>query len=264
MSATTLTRHTSPTLARLRLGITSYFRSTDSFVFSFAFPILMFWIFATVFGHDNLATTTYYLAAMVASAALLSGMQTLATDIATERNDGTLKRLAGTPLSASSYLIGKFGVVLTSVCGQVMVLLVLAVTVFQVQLPIDANRWLIFAAVMVLSTATFACLGIALARIPQSAKAASGIVVPVVLVTQFLSGVYLPFSKLPSWMQQVSALFPVKWAAQGMRYVFTPDTSRALEVTGQREVGRVCLWLGLWLLAGLVLTRFTFRWIRRS
>ena len=46
----------------------------------------------------------------------------------------------------------------------------------------------------------------------------------VVLVLQFISGVFFVFSELPTWMQRIAALFPLKWMAQGMRSVFLPDS----------------------------------------
>jgi hypothetical protein len=59
-----------------------------------------------------------------------------------------------------------------------------------------------------------------------------------VIILQFFSGVFFVFTDLPGWMQQVAALFPLKWMTQGMRSVFLPDSFAAQEVAGQRATPR--------------------------
>ena len=86
-------------------------------------------------------------------------------------------------------------------------------------------------------------------------------VTPVALVLQFISGVFFVFTSLPHWMQQVAALFPLKWMCQGMRAVFLPDAWRDPEPAGSWELGRVALVLGAWCVpSALVLCLTTFRW----
>ena len=60
-------------------------------------------------GPRGISVGAYYLPGMLAAGMLLSGVQNLAVDIATEKGDGTLKRLGGTPLSPVSYFLGKIG-----------------------------------------------------------------------------------------------------------------------------------------------------------
>ena len=115
-----------------------------------------------------------------------------------------------------------------------------------------------------LGTATSALLGIALSSVPRSGKSATAVVIPIVLVLQFISGVYLQFSMLPAWLQDIASLFPLKWMAQGMRAAFLPEDFEALERHGSWELGWVAVWLVAWLVIGLVVSRITFRWIRRD
>ena len=46
-----------------------------------------------------------------------------------------------------------------------------------------------------------AVLGIALSGLPRSGKSATAVIIPIALVLQFISGVYLGFSQLPEWLQ---------------------------------------------------------------
>ena len=190
--------------------------------------------------------------------------QNLAVDIALERGDGTLKRLSGTPLPVGSYFVGKFGQVLVTSLLQVALLVLVARVLFGVPLPTDAGSWLTLAWVYLLGIATSALVGIALSRVPRSGKSATAVIVPITLVLQFISGVYLFFYQLPEWLQNFASLFPLKWMAQGMRYVFLPEDYAVLEQNQEWDLSAVAMALGIWLVVGLVLSRMTFRWIRRD
>jgi ABC-2 type transport system permease protein len=261
-------------LSRAHYEIRSYFRAPDQVFFTFLFPVLLLSIFSVAFGDDasiqagrngpSLTMAAYYLPGMAAAGILLSGVQNLGTDIAVERGDGTLKRLAGTPLPVMSYFIGKFGQVLVTSVLQTALLLVVAAFVFGVTLPDDPTLWGTFAWIYLLGVATSAILGIAISRLPRSGKSATAVIVPPLLILQFISGSYLAFTTLPEWLQNVASVFPLKWIAQGMRSVFLPSEFAASEVGGTWDLAGIAIALGIWLILGLVLSRLTFRWVRKD
>jgi ABC-2 type transport system permease protein len=266
----------------LRLGISRigyetrlYFRSPDTLLFTFFFPFIMLGIFTAAFsaagdiggdanGVGGVSVGAYYLPGMLAAGMLLSGVQNLAVDIAGEKSDGTLKRLGGTPLAPLSYFMGKIGQVFVTATLQAALLLLVARVLFSIELPSDPAKWATFAWVFVFGVITSAFVGIALSALPRSGKSATAVVAPIVLVLQFISGVYLQFTTLPDWMQNLASVFPLKWMAQGMRSVFLPDSFAAVEQNGAWDLGWVAVALGIWLVVGLVLSRLTFRWIRRD
>jgi len=260
-------------LARTRHEVRLFFRERDAVFFIFLYPILMLAIFATVFGKQNpfdgsgvhATFAQYFLPGMIATGVMLSSFQTLATFIAVERDEGVLKRLRGTPLPASSYFLGKVGQVLVTTLVQTGLLLVVAAAMFHVPMPTDAARWWTFAWVVVLGTAAGAVCGVAFSSVPRSGKSASAVVTPIVLLLQFISGVFFQFDQLPHWMQDLAALFPLKWMAQGMRSVFLPDAAAPLvEPSGSWQHGATAAVLAAYLVVGLVLGARTFRWLRRD
>ncbi|MCU1405766.1 MAG: transporter [Glaciihabitans sp.] len=259
--------------SRIVYEVKTYFRQADSVFFTFLFPLVMLTIFSVAFSESSFGTddngndvsaAAFYLPGMLAAGLLLSGLQNMAIDIAMERSDGTLKRFAGTPLPVLSYFIGKMGQVFVTGALQALLLLVVAGVVFRVPLPTEPSQWLTFLWVFVLGVATSAVLGIALSRIPRSGKSATSVVIPIALVLQFISGVYLTFTQLPDWLQNVASVFPLKWMAQGMRSVFLPDGYKVLEVGGSWDLPGVALVTAIWLVVGLVVCRVTFRWIRKD
>ena len=260
-------------LARTRIELTQFFRARDAVIFIFAYPIIMLAIFATVFGSGGselgpdgaqVPFAQYFLPGMIATGIFLSSFQNLAIGIAEERDAGGLKRLRGTPLPSSAYFLGKIGSVLTTSVIQLALLLAVAATMFGVDMPTDAGRWFTLAWVFVLGTASGVICGIGFSSLPGSARSANAIVTPVVLVLQFISGVFFTFDSLPGWMQDLSSAFPLKWLAQGMRSVFLPDAFTSLEPAGSWQHGTTAAVLAAYLVVGLAVAVRTFRWRRRD
>lgn len=257
-------------VARTRIELLEFFRERDAVVFIFAYPIIMMAIFATVFddqvqsdGSVSVSFAQYFLPGILATGIMLTSFQTMAIDLAVQRDTGALKRLRGTPLPVTAFFLGKVGQVLVNTVVQVALLLALAFVVYDVPVP-EPERWVTFAWVLVLGTATGTVCGVAFSSVPRTGKSASAVVTPVVLVLQFISGVFFAFYALPGWMQDVASAFPLKWMAQGMRSVFLPDGAKALEPSGSWELGTTAAILGAWLIVGLVFGTRTFRWRRRD
>jgi ABC-2 type transport system permease protein len=248
---------------RGRLELVQFFRARESVIFSFLFPVILLAIFGAIFNFTiapGVTFTRYFVAGMIAAGLLTTSFQTLAIQIPIERDRGVLKRLAGTPMPRSAYFLGKIFMVLVVGLLEIAVLLAVATLVYGVKLPDTLDRWFTLLWVSVLGIAACTLCGIAMSSLPREGKRAPAIVTPVALVLQFISGVFFVFTALPGWMQQIAAIFPLKWMTQGMRAVFLPDSFAHREAAGSWELGRVALVLGAWVLIGLVLCLRTFRW----
>jgi ABC-2 type transport system permease protein len=229
--------------------------------------VILLFIFGSVFSDDiapGVSFTQYFTAGMVASGIVLSSFQSLAIGIAVERDDGTLKRLRGTPMPAAAFFLGKIGLVLVTAVAQTAILLAIGALLFELDLPTSPELWLRFAWIFVLGTAAGTVVGITFSSVPRSSKSAPAVVSPVVIVLQFVSGVFFVYGELPSWMQNVAQVFPLKWLAQGMRSVFLPDSFAAEEVGGSWQLPQTALVLAAWTVVGLLLALRTFRWLRRT
>ena len=259
-------------LARVGLELRQFARERDAVVFIFAYPVIMLAIFATVFGQDGarvgpdpgIPFGQYFLPGMVATGVMLSSFQQLAISIAVERDEGGLKRLRATPMPPAAYFLGKVGSVLVTSLVQLALLLAVAALVFGIDLPTTADRWVTFAWIFALGTAAGAVCGVAFSAVPRSGKSASAVVTPIVLVLQFISGVFFVYGDLPGFMQRVAELFPLKWMAQGMRSVFLPDWAEGAEVSGSWQHGTTAVVLTAWLVVGLAVGVRWFRWQRRD
>jgi ABC-2 type transport system permease protein len=254
-------------LARARVELLMFVRDRRALVFTFLFPLILLLIFGSVFNGQVTSGVTfsqYFVSGMIASGLVYTGFQNLAISIPMEREDGTLKRLAGTPLPKAAYFAGKVGLVFVGMVAQVTLLLVIGVAFFKVKLPASGEKWLTFGWLLLFGLLVCTLLGIAFSTIPKTGRGAPALVSPVVLVLQFTSGVFFVFSALPRWMQTLSSLFPLKWLCQGMRSVFLPDSSKFNESAASWELGRVALVLAIWVVIGAVACATTFRWQRRD
>ena len=270
---TSLTGVFSVGVQRIWYELRTYVKTPDALFFNFFFPIMMLVIFTVAFSQGELdfagidrtlVSADFYLPAMLAMGVLVSGTQNLGIDIAIERNDGTLRRLSGTPISAVSYFIGKFGQVLISGTLQALFLMGVAKFVFGASLPSTVDSWFTLVWVFYLGLVSTSVLGVAISALPRSAKSANSVILPPVLILQFISGVYLAFADLPEWLQNIASIFPLKWIAQGFRAAFFPDEFKLAELGGQWNLDQVAIALGVWVVIGLGVTLLTFRWARRS
>ena len=250
-------------LLRGNLEIKQFLRQRESVVFTLAFPVILLFIFGSVFKNTiapGVTFSQYFVAGMVASGLVNTGFQQLAISIPMSRDFGTLKRLRGTPMSPISYFIGKAIVVTAAMLFQVALLLGFGALLFGLHLPTSATLWLRFIWLIILGSACSTVLGIAFSSVPKSGRGASAVVSPIVIVLQFLSGVFFVFSDLPKWMQDIAAVFPLKWLTQGMRSVFLPDSFAMKEAGQSWELGKTALILVLWLIVGTFLSVRTFKW----
>ncbi len=74
------------------------------------FPVILLVVFGAVLDYQigaGVSFTQYFMAGVIAAGILGASLQNMAIGIATERSDGTLKHLAGSPMPKSAYFIAR-------------------------------------------------------------------------------------------------------------------------------------------------------------
>lgn len=243
-----------------------FFRQKEQVVFTFSFPAIILVLLGSIFDGTYPGGVTVgqvFTASMIGAGIVATSFLNLGISVALDREDGTLKRLRGTPMPASAYFIGKMVLVAVASLAEFVLLLVVGMILFDVSLPTDAMRWFTFAWVFVLSVVSCSLLGIACSSIAKSAQSAAAVVNVPYIALQFMSGVYIPIHEVPEWMRTIGSFFPIKWVAQGFRSVFLPDSMMVREAAGTWELGKTALVLGAWCVLGLALVLMTFRWTNK-
>src|SRR3954465_4176746 len=250
-------------LSQGRLEIKQFMRSREQVTFTLAFPAIMILVFGSIFKGtigDGVKFTQYFVTGMIATGLMTAGFQALAIQIPMERDRGVLKRLLGTPMPKWVYFAGKVLMVAFIAVLETVILLAVATLLFGLELPDSGERWLTFLWVSVLGITACTLCGVAFSSLARTGRSAPAVVTPVALVLQFISGVFFVFTDLPSWMQSLASVFPLKWMCQGLRAVFLPDAFAAQEPGHAFHLGRVAPVLGLWCVIAFVLCLTTFRW----
>jgi ABC-2 type transport system permease protein len=255
-------------VSRGHVELLQFLRDKTAVVFTFFFPAMLLLLFGTIFGDNytdsGVSASQVFTASMVAYGILNTAFVTMGSGLAMDREDGTLKRLRGTPMPASAYLTGKALLVLALSVAEAAVLILVGVLIFDMPLP-DASHWVTFSWIFLLSVICCSLLGIAVSALVKNARNAGAILNVPVVALQFVSGVFIqPMSQLPDWLEKFASLFPVRWMAQGFRYVFLPDEAKSQEIGSSWDLGMVAMVLGIWCVIGLVLCLVTFRWTSRN
>ncbi|GAA1028862.1 MULTISPECIES: ABC transporter permease [Amycolatopsis] len=251
--------------ARGAIELKQFFRERDAVVFTFSLPAVMLVLLGSIFKDkvpgSDVDASQIFAASMIAAGIMSTTFVNLGTGIAQDRDDGTLKRLHGSPTPVVSYFIGKILLVLVVSVAEVLVLLGIGKALFALKLPVTMDKWLVFGWVFLLGVVASALLGIAISSLPRTAKSASAVILLPFIALQFISGVlFNPIRNLGSPLVEIGSFFPMKWMAQGFRSVFLPDLMTFQEVAGSWELGRTAAMLGAWCVGGLLLCLLTFRW----
>jgi ABC-2 type transport system permease protein len=196
-----------------------FWRSRELAFFTFALPILLFFLLGSVYGDDEvdgIAGADYLLAGMLGYGAASTAFAGLAIMLVIRREAGILKRLRATPLPSSTYLAA----VLTSIIGIFACESVLMIAIgrvgFDTALP---DRFVSLAVALLLGTASFAALGIGLSGVVRSAEGASAVVNAIYLPVSFISGAFFSPESFPAFLEAIANVLPLVYFIELVRDV---------------------------------------------
>jgi ABC-2 type transport system permease protein len=251
-------------LSRVVPELKMFFRRPEQLVLTFSMPavicILLGSIFKTRVPHSDTSTGAVIAASMLAYGILSTSFINLGISIAGDRDAGALKRLRGTPTTASSYFIGKISLVTFASLAEAIILLSVGVLGFKLRLPTGLFAWSTLAWVFLLGVISCSLLGIFISNLASNAVSAAAITNGPAIALQFVSGTYVPLFLLPKWMLTLGSIFPVKWMAQGFRSVLLPSKTAAFEPAGCWEQWHIFSVLTVWSIGGLIACIAVFRW----
>ena len=191
-----------------------------------------------------------FAAGMVTWGAAVTAFVNMPEAITHARDEHVLKRLRGTPLAPSQYLVGRVVSALWIALLTGALVVVVGVAFFDLR-----PDWAAVPAavgVLLLGTATLAACGIALSSVLPSSKAVSAVALGLLLPVSFFSDIFVIVG-LPGWMSTVGSLLPLKHVANLLTTLMEPGLT-----TSWTSVAVLVLWL---VGAGWLSLR-TFRWER--
>lgn len=212
-------------LDQLGHNLRDLWRARIVFVFTFMFPLTWLVVLGLVMGDDTVDEATglsimqFLTPTAAAMGILFSAYPTVATALATAREDGVLKRLHGTPLPIWVFISGRIGAAVVFAFASFAVMVAVGTLLYDVDLV--GRTALATAVTSMVAIASFAAVGLAVAMLATSAATAQAASIASTVAIAFLSGL-MGFGDLPSWADRIAAVFPVKGFNDSLREQFDP------------------------------------------
>jgi len=234
---------------QFRLERKLFWRSPSAAFFSFALPLVLLLLVASVYGGD-----AERLEILIPGIAGLSVMATtfnaMAFNLTFLREQGILKRLKGTPMPTTSYLAGFLGSAVANAFVQVLVVVAIGHLIYDVSWPRDWIALVVFTGAGVVA---FGSLGIALSHVIPNFDSAAAYVNAIFLPVMFVSGVFYSSESLPPALEAAAEVLPLKHLVDGLGGAIVTGAGVQDNLGG---LAVVALWAG----AGAVLAVRGFRW----
>jgi ABC-2 type transport system permease protein len=249
------------TLRQVKYTNKAFWRNPAAVFFTFAFPLMFLVVFTTIFGGNNtvrisasqtIHTSTFYVPAIAVFAIISACYTNLAVSITSAREEGSLKRLHGTPMSARAYLSGRI------IHAVLIAILLVAIVVIFGRLFYHANiptsTLPAFLLTVIIGSASFCALGLALTAFIPNADAAPAVVNGIIMPLLFISNVFIPLNNPPVWLSTTAKIFPVKHFSSSMLASYFPTAGQS----ALRPTDLVIMLV--WGVAGLLIAIRFFTW----
>jgi ABC-2 type transport system permease protein len=247
------------TLRQARFENRTFWRNPASAFFTLVFPLMFLVIFTLIFGNEEIevagGTTkaaTFYVAAISAFSVITACYTNVAMTVTFARDQGILKRVHGTPLPPLAFLLGK---VLNSIfIAALLVVIVVAFGRAFYGVDIPGHTLPAFILTLVVGSAAFCALGLAISGFVSNAEAAPAVVNGVIWPLLFISDVFIRTKDMPAWLNTVAGLFPIKHFSEALQTASNP-----FETGSGFEPDRLAI-IAAWGIAGLALAAWKFSW----
>ncbi len=153
---------------------------------------------------------------IMAMTVMMSVMTGLPAAISQEKEVGTLDGMMVAPINRLSIITGKTLAQTARGLLQGVLILILASLLFGVS--IQGNILLVFA-LLVLGVFSFVGLGVVLTSFAKDQETAMMVMMTLMFPMMFLSGVFFPVQQMPWYMQDISKMLPLTYAADALRKV---------------------------------------------
>jgi ABC-2 type transport system permease protein len=243
----------------LRGQLRLYWRSRELAFFTFALPIIMFFLLGSVYGNDRLKSehnvrgADYLLSGMLGYGAIATGFAGLSIMLVIRRENGILKRVRATPLPAGTYVAALLATTMLAFALEALVMIAVGWIAFGTHV----QHAISLALALLLAIATFTALGLALTSVIKSAEGSSAVVNAIYLPAAFISGAFFSSHSFPSFLRAIADVLPLVYVIQVIRDVML----RGAQIWNRP--GAVAV-IAAWGIAGAIVAARRFRWEPRE
>jgi len=189
-------------------------REPVTLVFSFALPVLVLVLLGGIFGHERMDTGAYagvammdwYVPSYIGLVIASIGTVSLPVHLSAYRERGVLRRFRASGVSEAVLLGSQLLVSLGVACAGAISISVLGIVVYGAQMAVAPAE---VALAYVVSTFCFVAIGVLLASLAPTARAAQSVGLLLWFVLLLVSGTSAPLDRLPSWMVSLGKALPL-------------------------------------------------------
>jgi len=189
-------------------------REPITLVFSFAFPVLVLVLLGGIFGGQHMDSGDYaglkmmdwYVPSYIGLVIASIGTVSLPVHLSTYRERGVLRRFRASGVSEWALLGSQFLVGLGTCLVGGLVISVLGIFAYGVAVPAAIGG---VAVSFVVAVFAFSALGVLIASLAPTARAAQGVGLLIWFIMMFISGTSAPLDLLPDWMLALGKSLPL-------------------------------------------------------
>ncbi|MFV2018045.1 ABC transporter permease [Micromonospora sp. LOL_023] len=212
-----------------------FMRDPAAVVMALAFPVLLIIVLGGVMPGFRTAVAEFaglrpidiYLPVVAALAVATVAINSLPTTVAGYRERGVLRRMATTPVRPAKLLGAQLLVSVAATALAVGLAVVAAVVAFRVPLP---EHPVSFLGVLLLGSAATFAVGLLIAALAPTGRAANAIGMLVYFPMLFFAGVWTPGPMMPETIRRISDLTPLGALSQTMQASWAGDVVRPLHL----------------------------------
>ena len=204
-------------------------RTPRATFFTFVFPLILLVLLDSLGSGDvsvpggKVAYAQYITPAIAIFALTAATYTSVIFGVATAREQGTFKRVRGTPLPMRVFLGSWIVSTVLAAVAAVAVMFVVAVPAYGVQIRLE----LLPAAIvtLLLGGLTFTALGFAVGSFIRRTDTAPVIANLTLFPLLFVSGVFYPIEGAPEWLRRIAEVFPLSHLVTAFTACFSPYTT---------------------------------------
>ncbi len=237
-------------LALIGAQLTELRRSKTALFWMMSFPLGFLFLFGFVMARGDARVMAVLMPGLLTTTLLSGGLFGVALPMVQHREDGLLRRLRVTPVTAAAVAISHGVTATMTGYLSLVILMTLAGLVFNLQM---AGSWLALTGVYLCGAIALIPMGLLVGSTARDMRTAPAIANLLFFPLMFLSGAAMPFAVLPEGVKRFARLLPTTYLVDAYSSVIVRGES-LLPIAGSLAV---LLGIGA---AGVVLTSMLFRW----
>jgi ABC-2 type transport system permease protein len=234
---------------QFRLERRMFWRNPSAAFFNFLLPLLFLGLFGAIFSGSQ-SDLNVIVPGIAGMSIMSTTFSALAMNLTFLREQGVLKRMRGTPLPETSYLLGVFANAVANATIQLTIVVLAGRVFFGVDWPKD---WIELAVYVTAGVTCLAALGVAWSHVIPNFDAAPAYTNIVFLPVIFISGVFYDVGRAPQFLRDIAQALPLTHIIDGLSGALVTGRGLADNWSGLVVVG-------LWAAIGVFFAVRGFRW----